>query len=96
MKRIKLFLALVAIVLGVGTAFKANAHKQTTLYWFDTNASGTPLAYNPDGPACSDPTGDICGKEYRDDQLNFDSQGQPTSVKSTEVNNQVDIAHLMQ
>lgn len=94
MKRLKISFALTAMVLGLTAAFAFKApSKPFTNYWFDTTSAGVPTAYDPDGPQCSDLSGNPCGKEYTASQLNF-SGGIPVSVKSGQENMQIATALL--
>jgi len=81
---------MVALALGLTAALGFNAHakKSFTNYWFDTNAAGVPISYDPDGAQCSQSSGDYCSKEYDASQLNF-SGSTPTSVKAGQENLQI-------
>lgn len=94
MKRIQIFLSSAAVALGLIAAVATAAPRaHFTNYWFDTDAAGNPTAYDPNGPQCSQPTGDYCAKEYSASQLNF-SGGIPVSVKSGQQNLQIASEHL--
>jgi hypothetical protein len=89
MKNLKIVVAMIAIVFGFGAAYATKAPvKSFTNYWFDTNAAGVPINYDPSGPQCSATTGDYCSKEYAASQLNF-SGSTPVSVKAGQQNLQI-------
>lgn len=94
MKRFKIDLSLIAVVIGLSSAFafSAPAKKQFTNYWFDTTATGVPTTYDSAGPQCLETTGDYCAKQYSATQLNF-SGGIPVSVKTGQENNQIASEH---
>jgi hypothetical protein len=95
MKRIQIFLSTGAVALGLIAVVATAAPRQHfTNYWFDTQADGTPTVYDPNGAQCSQPNGDYCSKEYSASQINFDSHGNPVSVKIGQENQQIAAEHL--